>query len=114
MTTRRTAALMIAAALLVNLAFTWLGAVFDYPDVLAHPPAEALAAFRDAQGAVVLGFLGLALGAAALAPVALGVRQAQRRPGDALGRARRDRRGGRAGDRAAALAAPRARLGRGR
>jgi len=73
MTTRRTAALMIAAAVLVNLAFTWLGAVFDYPDVLAHPPAEALAAFRDAQGAVIVGFLGLALGAAALAPVAIGV-----------------------------------------
>lgn len=73
MNARRTAVLMIAAAVLVNLAFTWLGAVFDYPDVLAHPPAEALAAFRDARGAVVAGFLALALGAAALAPIAVGV-----------------------------------------
>ncbi len=50
MTTRRTAALMIAAAVLVNVAFTGLGAVFDYPDVLKHPAAEVLAAFRDVPG----------------------------------------------------------------
>ncbi|RTL63444.1 MAG: DUF4386 family protein [Pseudonocardiaceae bacterium] len=64
---------MIAAAVVVNIAFTGLGAVFDYPDVLKHPPADALAAFRESQGAVSAWFLALALGAALLAPVAVGV-----------------------------------------
>lgn len=73
MNARATAALMIAAAVLLNLAFAWLGAVFDYPDVLKHPAAEVLAAFRGAQGVVIAGFLALALGAAALAPVAVGI-----------------------------------------
>jgi hypothetical protein len=73
MTSRRTAALMVAAAVLLNLAFTWLGTVFDYPAVLKHPAAEVLAAFRASEGAVILGFVALALGAAALAPVAVGV-----------------------------------------
>ncbi|MCW0215840.1 MAG: DUF4386 domain-containing protein [Pseudonocardia sp.] len=73
MRARTTAALMIAAAVLVNLAFTGLGIVFDYPDVLKEPAADVLASFRGAQGAVVLGFLGLAVGAGMLAPVAIGV-----------------------------------------
>jgi len=50
MTPRRTAAAMITAAVLLNLAFTGLGIVFDYPAVLKHPPAEVLADFRAAQG----------------------------------------------------------------
>jgi hypothetical protein len=73
MTPRRTAVLMITAAVLLNLAFTGLGSVFDYPDVLKHPAGDVLAAFRDSQGAVTAWFLVLALGAAMLAPVAVGV-----------------------------------------
>jgi hypothetical protein len=73
MTPRRTAAAMITAAVLLNLAFTGLGIVFDYPAVLKHPPAEVLADFRAAQGVVSTWFLLLALGAALLAPVAIGV-----------------------------------------
>jgi hypothetical protein len=73
MTARRTAAMMVAAAVLLNLAFTGLGMVFDYPEVLKHPPADVLAAFRASQGAVSAWFLLLALGAALLAPVAVGV-----------------------------------------
>jgi len=73
MTPRTTAASMVAAAVLVNLAFTGLGTAFDYPEVLKRPPAEALAAFRAAQGVVSAWFLLLALGAALLAPVAIGV-----------------------------------------
>jgi len=64
---------MITAAVLLNLAFTGLGIVFDYPAVLKHPPAEVLADFRAAQGVVSTWFLLLALGAALLAPVAIGV-----------------------------------------
>jgi hypothetical protein len=64
---------MVAAAVLLNLAFTGLGVVFDYPEVLKHPPADVLAAFRASQGVVSAWFLLLALGAAMLAPVAIGV-----------------------------------------
>jgi len=73
MTPRRTAAAMVAAAVLVNLAFTGLGMAFDYPAVLKHPPADVLADFRAARGVVSAWFLLLALGAALLAPVAVGV-----------------------------------------
>jgi hypothetical protein len=73
MTPRRTAATMVAAAVLVNLAFTGLGVVFDYPEVLKHPPAAVLAAFRASQAVVSAWFLLLALGAVLLAPVAVGV-----------------------------------------
>lgn len=72
-TARTTAALMISAAVLLNVAFSGLGTVFDYPDVLKHPAAEVLASFRAEQGAVSAWFLLLALGAALLAPVAVGV-----------------------------------------
>lgn len=75
MNLRITAVLMIAAAVLVNVAFTGLGAVFDYPDVLKQPPDDVLTSFRDNQSAVVTWFLVLAAGAALLAPIALGVRK---------------------------------------
>jgi Domain of unknown function (DUF4386) len=73
MTHRRTAAFMVAAAVLLNGAFTGLGTVFDYPDVLKHPAGEVLADFRASQFAVSSWFLVLALGAAMLVPVAVGV-----------------------------------------
>jgi Domain of unknown function (DUF4386) len=73
MTPRRTAVLMIGAAVLVNVAFTGLGAVFDYPDVLKQPADDVLASFRGSQTAVSAWFLALAVGAAMLAPVAVGV-----------------------------------------
>jgi hypothetical protein len=75
MNLRITAVLMIAAAVLVNVAFTGLGAVFDYPDVLKQPPDDVLTSFRDNQSAVVTWFLVLAAGAALLAPIAVGVRK---------------------------------------
>lgn len=71
---RTTALTMVARALTANAAFLVLGAAFDYPDVLQHPAAEVLAAFRADQGTVTAGFALLALGAALMAPVALGVR----------------------------------------
>lgn len=40
-----TAALLITAAVLTNLAFTALGTVFDYPDVLKEPTGDILASF---------------------------------------------------------------------
>jgi hypothetical protein len=66
-----TPSLLIGAAVLVNVAFAGLGAVFDYPAVLSHPPADALAAFRADQVTVSAWFLALALGAALMAPIAV-------------------------------------------
>ena len=73
MTPRRTAVLMITAAVLLNVAFTGLASAFDYPDVLKQPAGDVLASFRESQGVVSAWFLALALGAAILAPVAVGV-----------------------------------------
>ena len=73
MTPRITGVLMIAAAVLVNVAFAGLASAFDYPEVLKQPAAEVLESFRASQGAVTSWFLLLALGAALLAPVAVGV-----------------------------------------
>ena len=46
MNPRLTAILLIAAAVLTNAAFTVLGTVFNYPDVLEEPVDDILAAFR--------------------------------------------------------------------
>jgi len=70
-TRRSTAALLIAGATTLNLAFLGLGAVFDYPAVLDQPAAQVLASFRENQGAVIGWFLVLTLGAALLAPIAV-------------------------------------------
>ena len=73
MTPKLTASLLILAAVLANVAFTALGSIFNYPDVLDEPAGQVLAAFRDDQGAVSAWFSVLALSAALLAPVAIGV-----------------------------------------
>ncbi len=41
MNRKLTAVLLIAAAVLANAAFTALGAVFNYPDVLKEPAARS-------------------------------------------------------------------------
>ena len=69
-----------------------------------------LASFREHEGAVSAWFTVLALSAALLAPVAIGVGRLSAAASDADRRAGRDRGGGRAGHRPAALADPRARL----
>jgi Domain of unknown function (DUF4386) len=73
MNAKLTASLLIVAAVLANVAFTALGSIFNYPDVLDEPAGQVLAAFRDDQGAVSAWFGVLALSAALLAPVAIGV-----------------------------------------
>lgn len=73
MSPKRTASLLILAAVLANVAFTALGSIFNYPDVLDEAAGEVLASFRDHQGAVSAWFAVLALSAALLAPVAIGV-----------------------------------------
>jgi hypothetical protein len=68
-----TAALLVTAAVLTNVAFTALGAVFGYPDVLKEPVVAVLADFRESQSAVTAWFTVLALSAALFAPIAVGV-----------------------------------------
>jgi hypothetical protein len=73
MNPKLTASTLILAAVLANVAFAALGSVFNYPDVLDEPAGEVLAAFRDNQNAVGAWFSVLALSAALLAPIAIGV-----------------------------------------
>ena len=73
MNLKLTAWLLILAAVLANVAFTALGSIFNYPDVLDEPAGQVLASFRDHEGAVSAWFTVLALSAALLAPVAIGV-----------------------------------------
>jgi hypothetical protein len=73
MNRKLTASLLILAAVLANVAFTALGSIFNYPDVLDEPAGQVLASFSDNQGAVSAWFAVLALSAALLAPVAIGV-----------------------------------------
>jgi hypothetical protein len=73
MNAKLTAALLVLAAVLANVGFTALGSIFNYPDVLDEPAGQVLAAFRDNEGAVSIWFVVLALSAALLAPIAIGV-----------------------------------------
>ena len=73
MNPKLTAGLLILAAILANVGFTALGSIFNYPDVLDEPAGDVLASFRDHQGAVSAWFSILALSAALLAPIAIGV-----------------------------------------
>lgn len=75
MNSKLTATLLIAAAVLTNAAFTVLGTVFNYPDVLGEPVEDILAAFRASQTTVVVWFTVMALSAALFAPIAIGVGQ---------------------------------------
>ncbi|MBU2669075.1 DUF4386 family protein [Actinoplanes bogorensis] len=73
MNRKLTAALLVSAAVLTNVAFTVLGSVFDYPDILKEPTDVILASFTAHQTAVVSWFTVLALSAALFAPIAFGV-----------------------------------------
>jgi hypothetical protein len=73
MTPRVTGSLLILAAVLANVAFAALGSIFNYPDVLDEPAAEVLARFRAHEGEVATWFSVLALSAALLGPIAVGV-----------------------------------------
>lgn len=80
MTRKLTAVLLAAAAVLTTVAFTALGSVFNYPDVLKEPVEDVLAAFRASEGAIVTWFTVLALSAALFAPIAVGVGRLSRHP----------------------------------
>lgn len=70
---RITAALLIGGAVTVNMAFTGLGIVFDYPAVLDKPATQVLITFAANQAVISFWFLLLAAGAGLLAPIAMRV-----------------------------------------
>ena len=80
MNRKLTAILLIAAAVLTNVAFTALGSIFNYPDILKEPVEDILAAFRASEPAIVAGFTVMALSAALFAPIAIGVGRLSRHP----------------------------------
>jgi hypothetical protein len=73
MNRKLTAALLVTAAVLTNVAFTALGSIFDYPDILKEPTDDILAAFRASEGPIVAWFTVMALSATLFAPIAVGV-----------------------------------------
>jgi hypothetical protein len=80
MNRRLTAVLLVAAAVLSNGAFTVLGTVFNYPDILKEPVDDILTSFRASQGTITTWFTVLALSAALFAPIAVGVGRLSARP----------------------------------
>jgi hypothetical protein len=68
-----TARLLVTAAVGMNVAFGVLGAVFDYPNVLAKPAVDQLTMVRHNEVAVVTWFALLTLAAALLIPIAIRV-----------------------------------------
>lgn len=73
MNRKLTAAMLVSAAVLTNAAFTVLGTVFDYPDVLKQPVTDVLEAFRADQAQITLWFAMMAVSAALFVPIAIGV-----------------------------------------
>ena len=63
----------IALAILFNVPFSVLGAIYDYPDILRRPAGEALSRFAEGGPALIFTWYGFALAALALAPLAIGL-----------------------------------------
>lgn len=61
----------ISLALLFNVPFSVLGAIFDYPDILRHPAGEVLGKFAQGGAPLILTWYSFALAALALAPMAV-------------------------------------------
>jgi len=66
-----TAAALAVLALAVNGPFSYLGATFDYPDILRHPATEILQAFTAGGNALILAWYAFALAALGFIPVGL-------------------------------------------
>lgn len=76
----------IGLALLFNLPFARLAAVFDYPGILRQPPAEVLVAMAEGGAGLVLTWYAFALSALVMVPVAMALALpfVGRRPGLAV------------------------------
>jgi hypothetical protein len=70
-TARKAAAALALASTLAIAGFTFLGAIFEYPQILEEPTSDILALFREHQGAVMFWFGVLVLSAALMAPAGI-------------------------------------------
>src|SRR4051812_50101404 len=70
-TARKAGAALALASVLAIAGFTFLGSIFEYPQVLEKPTADILASFHNQQGAVTAWFGVLVLSAALLAPAGI-------------------------------------------
>jgi hypothetical protein len=81
----------IALAVLFNIPYALLAAVYDYPDILRRPASEALTRFAAGGPSLILTWYGFALAALALAPLAMALSisydRLARRPALAVGAA---------------------------
>jgi hypothetical protein len=68
---RKAAAALGLASALAIAGFTFLGSIFEYPQILEEPTGDILALYRDHQGAVMSWFGVLVLSAALLAPAGI-------------------------------------------
>lgn len=68
---RRLGISAIALAIVFNIPFSMLGAIFDYPDILRRTAGEALTKFAAGGPMLILTWYGFALAALALAPLAV-------------------------------------------
>ena len=70
-TARKAAAALALASTLAIAGFTFLGSIFEYPQILEEPTSDILALFREHQGAVMFWFGVLVLSAALMAPAGI-------------------------------------------
>ena len=70
-TARKAAAALALASALAIAGFTFLGSIFEYPQILEEPTGDILALFREHQGAVMSWFGVLVLSAALMAPAGI-------------------------------------------
>jgi Domain of unknown function (DUF4386) len=70
-TARLSAAALASASALAIAGFTFLGSIFEYPQILEEPTGDILALYRDHQGAVMFWFGVLVISAALLAPAGI-------------------------------------------
>ncbi len=70
-TARLAAAALALASALAIAGFTFLGSIFEYPQILEEPTGDILALYREHQGAVMFWFGVLVLSAALLAPAGI-------------------------------------------
>jgi hypothetical protein len=70
-TARKAAAALALASILAIAGFTFLGSIFEYPQILEEPTRDILALYREHQGAVMSWFGVLVLSAALMAPAGI-------------------------------------------
>lgn len=64
---------VIAFAILFNIPFSVLGAIFDYPDILRQPAGVVLGRFSEGGSRLIVTWYAFGLSALALVPVAIGL-----------------------------------------